>query len=158
MQIAHHLGAHVSVFSHSSDKKADAMRLGADAFINTSQELNIKDIQPFDLILHTASNLHQINSLLSLLKLDGTLVVIGLPKDSSMIDTKQLIFQRRNLSGSLIGGIQETQEMLNFCSKHQILADIELIPIQKINEAYQRMLKSDVRYRFVIDINSLDNA
>lgn len=154
VQIAHHLGAHVTVFSHSPDKKTDALRLGADEFIE-SQNIREQNLQAFDFILHTASNLHQIDVFLSLLKLDATLVVIGLPKEPSLIDTRQLIFQRRNLAGSLIGGIQETQEMLDFCGQHQILADIELIDIQDVNKAYQRMLKSDVHYRFVIDMASL---
>lgn len=154
VQIAHHLGAHVTVFSHSLHKKQDALRLGADEFIDT-QNFTGKKMEPFDFIMHTASSLHQIDMFLSLLKLDATLVVIGIPKDPSLIDTKQLIYQRRNLAGSLIGGIQETQEMLDFCGQYHICADIELIDIKDVNKAYQRMLRSDVHYRFVIDMASL---
>lgn len=156
VKIAHHMGANVTVFSHSLDKKKDALNCGANDFIDTSDALfDNQSKADFDFLLHTSSDLNQIASFLSLLKVDGTMVLIGLPKDAPIIDTKQLILQRRNLAGSLIGGIQETQEMLDFCGEHQVLADIELIAIQDVNLAYRRILNSDIRYRFVIDMSSL---
>ena len=157
VKIAHHLGAEVTVFSHSLDKKDDAFKCGANDFIHTAGvQFNSKIQASFDFMLHTSSDLNQTGPLLSLLKVDGTMVLIGLPKDAPIIDTKQLILQRRTLAGSLIGGMQETQEMLDFCGKHQILADIELINIQEVNSAYRRILNSDIRYRFVINMASLD--
>jgi len=156
VKIGHHLGGNITVFSHSENKSSDSFKFGADEFINTKDPEFISKLKSdFDLIIHTSSNLNQISEFLSLLKLDGTLVIIGLPRDASLVDTKQLIFQRRNLSGSLIGGIKETQEMLDFCGKHHISAEIELINIKDVNRAYQKVIESDVRYRYVIDMSSL---
>ena len=115
-----------------------------------------KHLNSFDFILDTVSAHHDINAYMALLKLDGTLIAGGCAGSSSTFRRFSLIFKRRSLAGSLIGGIKETQEMLDFCAKHNIVSDIEIIPIQKINEAYERMLKSDVKYRFVIDMKSLD--
>ena len=153
VQIASHMGAEVCVFSHSQQKEADSMRFGATEFINTSDKKNFDaPIKPFDLIIHTASAHDDINQLLGLLKRDATMVVIGLPKTPTLMQTGQLILMRRNLSGSLIGGVKETQEMLDFCSKHHISADIETISLSAINEAYTRLKSSDIRYRFVIEL------
>ena len=109
----------------------------------------------FDFILDTVSARHDVNAYLTLIKRDGTLTLVGAPPQPPSIEVFNLIFKRRQLAGSLIGGIPETQEMLDFCAKHKLTADVEVIPIQKINEAYERMLRSDVKYRFVIDMASL---
>lgn len=155
VKIAKAMGAHVTVLSHSSKKKEDAARLGADAFINTGEEGAFEaHANEFEFLLNTVSAPHDINALLGLLKLDGRMVLVGLP-DPTPVAAFPLVFGRRSLSGSLIGGIKETQEMLDFCAKHNIACDIEVIPMSQINEAYERMLKSDVRYRFVIDMASI---
>ena len=155
VKIAHALGAHVTVLSHSPSKRDEALRLGADAFIVTSDDSAFKEnVDRFDFIFDTVSAQHDYNAYLNLLKHDGTMVLLGLA-DPSPLAAASLAFKRRKLAGSLIGGIRETQEMLDFCAKHGIGADIELIPIDKINEAYDRIMKSDVRYRFVIDMASL---
>jgi uncharacterized zinc-type alcohol dehydrogenase-like protein len=157
VKIAHAMGAHVTVLSHSMKKVDDAKRLGADHFVATSDPKTFKDLRgQFDLIINTVSAKMDWNALLGLLKTDGALVVVGIPDQDVPIGAYGLIGGRRSLAGSLIGGIKETQEMLDFCSKHNITSDIETIPIQKINEAYERVVKSDVRYRFVIDMKSLD--
>lgn len=157
VKIAHALGADVTVLSHSPHKEADSKRLGANHFYSTAKPDTFKKLaQHFDLIICTVSAGLNWNQYLSLLKTNGTMVLIGIPEGDQPVGAFNLIMQRRNLAGSLIGGIQETQEMLDFCGKHGIESDIELIPIDKVNEAYERVLKSDVRYRFVIDIaNSL---
>lgn len=156
VKIARHLGADVTVFSHSQDKKEDAILFGAHQFVDMSlAKFKSELFSKFDLLLYTSSSLNQMSELLPLLKLDGTMVIIGLPKDPSTLDTKQLIYQRRNIAGSLIGGILETQEMLDFCGQHNITAEIELIKIQEVNRAYQKIIQSDVRYRYVIDMSSL---
>jgi uncharacterized zinc-type alcohol dehydrogenase-like protein len=155
VKLAHALGAHVTVLSHSANKRDDALRLGADDFIATKDESAFKEnAGHFDFIFDTASAQHDYNAYLNLLKRDGTMVLVGLP-DPSPLAAAALVFKRRKLPGSLIGGIRETQEMLDFCAKHGVAADVEVIPIDKINEAYERMIKGDVRYRFVIDIASL---
>lgn len=159
VKIAHALGAHVTVFSQSLRKKDDAKRLGADQLYATSDPETFKNPPaPFDLIINTVSAEMDWNLYTTLLKPDGAFVVVGIPDKPIPIAAFPLIIARRTVAGSLIGGIEETQEMLDFCAKHNIASDIELIPIQKVNEAYERVLKSDVRYRFVIDLASLKKA
>jgi uncharacterized zinc-type alcohol dehydrogenase-like protein len=149
------LGAEVTVLSHSPAKQADARRLGADDFVATGADGALAaNAGRFDIILDTVSAAHDYNAYLRLLRRDGTMVVVGLP-DPWPLEAGTLIDGRRRLAGSLIGGIRETQEMLDLCSQHGIAADIELIPIQRIDEAFERALRSDVRYRFVIDLASL---
>jgi len=156
VKFAHALGAHTVLFTTSESKIADGKRLGADEVIisRNADELE-KQAGSFDLILDTVSAEHDYNAYLALLKLDATLVVVGAPPGPQSISVFSLLMPRRNLAGSLIGGIAETQEMLDFCGKHDVACDIELIRMQQINEAYERMLKSDVKYRFVIDMASL---
>jgi uncharacterized zinc-type alcohol dehydrogenase-like protein len=156
VKIAHALGAEVSVLSHSLKKREDGIRMGADNFYATSDPETFKKLSGyFDLIIHTLAIEIKWDDYLSLLGLDGTMVVVGIPEKQTPINPSTLIMARRNLAGSVIGGIRETQEMLNFCSKHNIASDIEVTPIRKVNEAYERVVKSDVRYRFVIDMKSL---
>jgi alcohol dehydrogenase (NADP+) len=156
VKIAHALGSEVTVLSHSFKKQQDAKKMGADNFYATSDSKTFEKLEGyFDIMINTVSTDINLNQYLNLLKLDGTMVVVGVPEKDTKINAYSLISARRNLAGSLIGGISETQEMLNFCSKHNITCDVELIPIQKVNEAYERILNSDVRYRFVIDLNSL---
>jgi len=155
VKIAKAMGAHVTMISHSEAKRADARQLGADDFLLTREASAFKEnAKRFHLVLDTISAAHDYNAYLGLLRRGGTMVLIGLP-DAAPLSAGPLIHQRRQLAGSLIGGIRETQEMLDFCAAHGVLADIETIPARRINEAYGRMLRSDVRYRFVIDINSL---
>ncbi len=156
VKIAHVLGAEVTVLSHSIAKQDDAKKLGADKFYATSDDATFEKLKGyFDLIINTVSSEINLNQYLELLTLDGTMVLVGIPETESSVGAFSLVGGRRTLAGSLIGGIKETQEMLDFCGKHNIGCEIELIPIQKVNEAYKRILKSDVRYRFVIDIKSL---
>ncbi len=156
VKFAHALGAHTVLFTTSEGKVADGKRLGADEVIISKNAAELeKHAGSFDLILDTVSAEHDYNAYLALLKLDATLVVVGAPPAPQSISVFSLLMPRRNLAGSLIGGLAETQEMLNFCGKHDIVCDIELIRMQQINEAYDRMLKSDVKYRFVIDMASL---
>ncbi|WP_370691401.1 NAD(P)-dependent alcohol dehydrogenase [Methylicorpusculum sp.] len=156
VKLAKALGAHVVVFTHSPGKVKDALRLGADEVVNSNDEDAMKKhLNSFHFILDTVSAQHDINAYLLLLKRDGTLTQVGVPPEPLALQVGSLIFGRRNFNGSLIGGIKETQEMLDFCGEHNITADIELIPIQKINEAYDRLVKNDVKYRFVIDMASL---
>lgn len=156
VKLAHALGAEVTVLSHSLKKQADAKRLGADHFYATSDpETFTKLKRSFDLILSTVSADVDWSEYLGLLKVDGSMVVVGLPEKPAAIAAFALTGGRRSLAGSQIGGIQETQEMLDFCGKHDLTSDIEVVPIQKVNEAYERVLRSDVRYRFVIDLASL---
>jgi uncharacterized zinc-type alcohol dehydrogenase-like protein len=156
VKIAHAMGADVTVLSHSNKKEADSKRLGADHFYATSDPETFQKLaNTFDLIICTVSSKIDWNHYFNLLKLDGTMVLLGVPEEQVPVSASPLITNRRSLSGSLIGGIKETQDMLDFCGKHHITADIELIPIQKVNEAYDRVLQSDVRYRFVIDMGSL---
>jgi uncharacterized zinc-type alcohol dehydrogenase-like protein len=155
VKLAHALGANVTVLSHSPNKRDDALRLGADDFIATKDESAFKEnAGRFDFIFDAVSAQHDYNAYLNLLKRDGTMVLLGLPEPSP-VAAALLVFKRAKLAGSLIGGIRETQEMLDFCAEHGVAADVEVIPIDKVNEAFERMLKGDVRYRFVIDMASL---
>src|SRR5687767_10769557 len=155
VKFAHAFGAHVVVFTTSPGKKEDALRLGADeVVISKNADEMEKHAGSFDFILDAVSADHDINAYLNLLRRDGNLTLVGAPEKLSVAPFS-LIMGRRSLSGSPIGGIAETQEMLNFCGEHNITADVEVIPIQKINEAYERLLKSDVKYRFSIDMASL---
>ena len=158
VKIAKAMGAHVTVLSHSESKRDDARRLGADDFLVTKDEtVFTQHAGRFDFILDTISAQHDYNAYLGLLRRDGTMVLVGVP-DPTPVHAFSLIGGRKRLAGSLIGGIRETQEMLDFCAAHGVASDIELIPIQQINQAYERMIKGDVRYRFVIDIASLGKA
>jgi uncharacterized zinc-type alcohol dehydrogenase-like protein len=156
LKFAHALGAHTVLFTTSPNKKDDAIRLGADEVV-VSRDANqmAKHAASFDFILDCVSADHDINALLGLLRRDGNLTLVGAPEKPFPVSAFPLIFARRSLSGSLIGSIAETQEMLDFCGKHNITADVEVIPIQKVNEAYDRLLKADVKYRFSIDMASL---
>lgn len=156
VKLAHAFGAHVVVFTTSLHKKEDALRLGADEVVLSRNADEVKKhAGSFDFILDTVSVEHDIDTYLNLLRRDGNLTLVGAPEKPLAIAAFSLLMGRRNLSGSLIGGIAETQEMLDFCGAHNITADVEVIPIQKVNEAYERMLKSDVKYRFSIDMASL---
>ena len=159
VKLAKAFGAHVVVFTTSPGKVKDALRLGADEVVISKNAAEMKKhLNSFHFILDTVAAQHDINAYLVLLKRDGTLTQVGLPAEPLAVQVSSLIYGRRNFSGSLIGGIKETQEMLDFCGQHEITADIELIPIQKINEAYDRLLKNDVKYRFVIDMASLNSS
>ena len=159
VKLAHALGAEVTVLSQTLSKQEDGKRLGADHFYATSDAETFTKLKgSFDLIVNTVSAQLDWNQYLELLKVDGTLVVVGIPEEQVPIGAFPLIGGRRSLAGSMIGGIRETQEMLDLCGQHDITCDIELIPIQKVNEAYDRVVKSDVRYRFVIDMASLAQA
>lgn len=159
LKLAKAFGAHVVVFTHSPNKVKDALRLGADEVVYSRNEDEMKKhLNSFHFILDTVAAQHDINAYLVLLKRDGTLTQVGVPAEPLSVQVGSLIFGRRNFSGSLIGGIKETQEMLDFCGQHNITSDIELIPIQKINEAYDRLVQNDVKYRFVIDMASLKEA
>jgi uncharacterized zinc-type alcohol dehydrogenase-like protein len=157
LKLAKAMGAETILFTTSPSKIADAKRLGADdVIISTDPDQMKKHLSRFDFILDTVAASHDLNSLLMLLKRDKTMCLVGAPEHPHPSPSPfLLIFRRRQLAGSLIGGIAETQEMLDFCAEKNIVSDIELIPIQKINDAYVRMLKSDVKYRFVIDMASL---
>jgi uncharacterized zinc-type alcohol dehydrogenase-like protein len=159
VKIAHALGAHVVVFTTSPNKKDDALRLGADAVVvsRNTDEMK-KHAGSFDFILDAVSADHDINTYLNLLGRDGNITLVGAPEQPLAVSAFGLIFGRRSLSGSPIGGVPETQEMLDFCGTHNITADVEVIPIQKVNEAYDRLLKSDVKYRFSIDMASLKST
>jgi uncharacterized zinc-type alcohol dehydrogenase-like protein len=150
------LGAEVTVLSRSDKKKNDAKRLGTTDFFVTSETETFKKLgRRFDSVMDTVSAAHDYNAYLDLLKTDGTMILVGAPDKPTPLSAFPLLLRRRRLVGSIIGGIKETQEMLDFCAKHECSADIEMIPIQQVNEAYERMLRGDVRYRFVIDLNSL---
>ena len=156
VKIAHAMKAEVTVLTRTLDKKDDALRLGADHAYATNDPKTFEKLQNhFDLIINTVPVKLDWGKYLELLKRDGAMVLLGIPSDAPELHASPLIFGRRSLAGSLIGGIKETQEMLEFCGKHNITSDIELIPIGKINEAYERVIKADVKYRFVIDIDSL---
>ena len=149
-------GADVTVLSTSSSKEQDALKLGAHHFEVTSQPETLKKLKgKFDFILSTISAEHDYNQYLDLLKVNGTMVVVGAPPKPSVVNAFTIIGKRRSLAGSMIGGIKETQEMLDYCAEHQIVSDVEVIKMSQINDAYERMIKSDVRYRFVIEIASL---
>jgi uncharacterized zinc-type alcohol dehydrogenase-like protein len=150
------LGAHVTVLSTSSNKAADAKRLGAKNFILTTDQAQLeKHQESLDFVLSTIGARHNIDVPLNLLKPNGTLIMVGVPDKPLDLHPASLIMKRKKIGGSLVGGIKETQEMLNFCGKKKIVSDIELIPIQKINEAFDRTVRGDVKYRFVIDNSTL---
>jgi uncharacterized zinc-type alcohol dehydrogenase-like protein len=156
LKLAHAMGAHVVLFTTSTNKKEDAVRLGADEVVVSKNPKEMeRHLLSFDFILDTVSAQHDMNPYLALLKRDATLTMVGGPEHPPAVEPFSLIFKRRQYAGSLIGGIPETQEMLDFCAQRGITSDVEIIPIQKINEAYERMLRSDVKYRFVIDMASL---
>jgi uncharacterized zinc-type alcohol dehydrogenase-like protein len=149
-------GAEVTMLSTSRSKEADAKKLGAHHFILTSDAAAMKKAaNSFDFILNTVSAQHEYGTYLNLLRTNGTMIVVGVPPTPSQAPAFDLIMKRRSIMGSLIGGIKETQEMLDYCAEQNIVSDVEVIPVQQINEAYERMLKGDVRYRFVIDIATL---
>ncbi|WP_375772680.1 NAD(P)-dependent alcohol dehydrogenase [Archangium gephyra] len=156
VKLAHAMGADVTVLSQSLNKKEDGLRLGADHYYATKDPETFKKLAgSFDLIVNTVSAKIDLDAYLSLLALDGALVNVGAPPEPLSVNVFSLLMPRRSFAGSLIGGIRQTQEMLNFCARHHIGADIEVIPAGKINEAYERVLSSDVRYRFVIDAATL---
>jgi uncharacterized zinc-type alcohol dehydrogenase-like protein len=158
VKLAKAMGAKVAVISHSPEKREDALGLGADDFIATREVKAFEqNARRFDFILDTVSAAHDYNAYLNMLKRDATMVLVGLPAPSPL-DATPLVMERRRLAGSAIGGLGETQEMLDFCAARGVVADIEMIAIQQINEAYERMIKGDVRYRFVIDNASLGRA
>lgn len=156
IKFAHSFGAEVTLFTTSPNKKEDAIKLGAHNVVISKNESEMTQYtNQLDLIINTVSANIDLNQYLELLKREGTLVLLGVPDKSAEIEAFGLIMKRRNIAGSLIGGIAETQEMLDYCVKHNITSDVEIIPIGQVNEAYERMIKSDVKYRFVIDMNSL---
>jgi uncharacterized zinc-type alcohol dehydrogenase-like protein len=156
VKFAHAFGAHVVLFTTSPNKAADAKRLGADEVVVSKNADEVqKHAGSFDFILDAVSADHDINAYLGLLKRNGTLTLVGAPEKPLPVSAFNLLFGRHRLAGSAIGGIKETQEMLDFCAEHNITADIEKIPIQQVNQAYDRLLKNDVKYRFVIDMASL---
>jgi uncharacterized zinc-type alcohol dehydrogenase-like protein len=156
VKFAHALGAHVVVFTTSASKKDDALRLGADEVVLSRNAGEMaKHMGSFDFILDAVAADHDINAYISLLRRDGNITLVGAPEKPLALAAFGLIMGRRSLSGSPIGGLPETQEMLDFCSLHNITSDVEVIPIQKVNEAYERLVKSDVKYRFSIDMASL---
>ena len=156
VKFAHAFGARVVLFTTSPNKTADALRLGAHEVVVSKNEAEMqKHAGTFDFILDTVSGEHNLNAYLDLLKLDGTLTMVGAPPNPLPVSVGSLLFRRRRLAGSIIGGLRQTQEMLDFCGEHGITSDIEMIKIHQINEAYERLLKSDVKYRFVIDMASL---
>ena len=157
VKLARAMGAHVVLFTTSPSKVEDAKRLGAHEVVISKDEAQMQThANSFDFILNTVAAQHDLNPFIALLKRDATMTLVGAPEhDHPSPQVFNLIFKRRRLAGSLIGGIAETQEMLDFCGEHGITSDIEIIPMQSINQAYDRMLKSDVKYRFVIDLDSL---
>ena len=159
VKFARAFGAHVVVFTTSEHKREDALRLGAhEGVLSTSADEMQKHEGSFDFILDAVAAEHDINAYINLLARDGNLTMVGAPEKPLSVAVFGLIFQRRSFSGSPIGGLAETQEMLDFCGEHNITSDVEIIPIQKINDAYERMLKSDVKYRFSIDMASLKSV
>jgi uncharacterized zinc-type alcohol dehydrogenase-like protein len=156
VKFAHAFGAHVVLFTTSPNKTADGLRLGADEVVISKNDAEMqKHLGSFDFILDTVSAEHNVNAYLDLIKLNGTMTLVGASPTPLPVAVGSLLFRRRQLAGSVIGGIRETQEMLDFCAEHGLAADIEMIRIQQINEAFERLLKSDVKYRFVIDMASL---
>ena len=151
------MGAEVTVLSTSASKEADAKELGAHKFVVTKDAAALADVKNyFDFIIDTVSAQHDLNLYLSLLRLDGTMILLGVPPEAPQVAAFNLIGKRRRLAGSLIGGIKETQEMLDYCAEHNIMSDVEVIPISEVNNAYERMIKGDVHYRFVIDLKTLN--
>ena len=156
IKLAHAMGAKTVMITTSPGKAADAMRLGAnEVLISTDQEAMLAMANQFDFLLNTIPVSHDFNAYMSLLKVDGTMCIVGAIGPNAPLNTRPMILGRRNIAGSLVGGIQETQEMLHFCAAHGIVSDIELIQASDINQAYERMQKNDVKYRFVIDMASL---
>jgi uncharacterized zinc-type alcohol dehydrogenase-like protein len=156
LKFAHSFGAHVVQFTTSLGKKEDALRLGADEVVLSKDPEAMKaHTKSFDFILDTVSAPHSIDDYLTLLKQDATMTLVGLPEVPPSFSVFNLITKRASIAGSMIGGMPETQEMLNYCGEHNIVSDVEVIPIQKVNEAFERLLKQDVKYRFVIDMSSL---
>jgi len=156
LKFAHSFGAHVVQFTTSKSKIDDAKRLGADdVVLSNDANAMAKEANSFDFILDTVSAVHDLNAYLPLLKRDAVYCQVGLPDQPPTIFMGNLIFKRRTLSGSIIGGMAETQEMLDYCAAHSIVSDVEVIPIQQINEAFERVVRADVKYRFVIDMSSL---
>ena len=156
VKFANAFGAEVVLFTTSPGKADDAKRFGAhEVVVSRDEEAMKRQVNSFDFILDTASGQHDLNTYLELLRHDGTLTLVGISPEPAPIGAMPLVRRRRNLAGSLIGGIAETQEMLDFCAERGITCEIEMIPMEKINEAYERMLKSDVKYRFVIDVGTL---
>jgi len=146
-------GAEVTMLSTSPSKEADAKRLGAHHFILSTDKAQMKVAKnSFDFILNTVAAPHDVNMYLDLLKVDGKMLLVGIPPEDNRIGASKLISKRRSIIGSMIGGIKETQEMLDFCAEHNIVSDVEVIAMKDVNEAYERILKSDVKYRFVIDM------
>ncbi|WP_177733879.1 NAD(P)-dependent alcohol dehydrogenase [Flavobacterium inviolabile] len=159
IKLAKGLGAHVTLFSRSPEKEKDALELGADQVIISTSEAQMAEVSgKFDLIIDTVPYVHDVNHYIPTLNINGTIVLVGYLGDlNPMLNTVPMILGRKSVAGSVIAGIAETQELLDFCGEHNIVSDIEIIKMQDINEAYERMLKSDVRYRFVIDMASLKN-
>lgn len=157
VKLAHAMGAETVLFTTSPSKIADGKRLGADDVVVSKDDVQMaKHVRSFDLIVNTIAASHNLDAYTNLLKRDGTMCLVGAPEHAHPSPSvMSLIFGRRSIAGSLIGGLRETQEMLNFCGEKNIVSDVEIIPIQQINEAYERMLKGDVKYRFVIDMASL---
>ena len=156
VKIAAAMGAHVTVFSTSSRKQADAKRLGAQEFVLTTDPNSMQAVaNRYNFILDTVSGAHDLNAYLGALRRDGTFVVVGASVEPAPIATFPLILGRRRIAGSIIGGIRQTQEMLDFCAEHNVSSDVEVIPIQDVEKAYERTVKGDVRYRFVIDMKTL---
>jgi uncharacterized zinc-type alcohol dehydrogenase-like protein len=156
VKLAHAMGATTVLFTTSASKVADGKRLGADdVVLSKDREQMARHVASFDLIIDTVATTHDLAPYFNLLKRDATMVQVGAPEHPLPIAVFPLLMRRRNFAGSAIGGIAETQEMLDFCAEKKLAADVEVIPIQKINQAYERMLKSDVKYRFSIDMSSL---
>lgn len=156
VKLARAFGAHVVVFTTSAKKKEDALRLGAhEVVVSTDANEMARHAASFDFLLDTIAADHDLNVYLNLLARDSTMTLVGAPQKPLPVAAFNLLFGRRNLAGSIIGGLPETQEMLDFCGQHNITADVEVIPIQKVNEAYERLVRSDVKYRFCIDMASL---
>jgi uncharacterized zinc-type alcohol dehydrogenase-like protein len=156
VKFAASLGSEVTVLSTSKGKEADAKKLGAHNFVLTTDEKQMKSVKRhFDFIIDTVSAEHDLNTYLALLRRDGAHIVVGVPPNASPVDHGSLIGGRKTLAGSLIGGIKETQEMLDYCAERNIMSDVEVIAIKDINKAYERMMKNDVKYRFVIDMSTL---
>ena len=156
VKLAAALGAEVTLLSHSASKEADARRLGAHEFVVTSAPGAFRRLAGrFDLVVDTVSAEHDVNRYLGAVKVDGAMVLVGVPPKPAALHAYALIGGRKTLSGSLIGGIAETQEVLDFCAEREIGADVEVIPMQAIDDAYERMIRGDVRYRFVVDLSTL---
>ena len=156
LKFAHSFGAHVTLFTTSAGKEADAKRLGADeVVISKDAAAMAKHKSSFDFILDCVSAPHDLNTYLGLLRLNGTLCLVGLPEEPSSVSSFSTVTNRRSLAGSMIGGMRETQEMLDYCAEHDIVSEIELTTVDKLDEAYERVVKNDVKYRFVIDMASL---